>query len=335
MSVFEPWPLENESVQVIITSPPYYQKRVYNIPPTIIGGNKECDHIFNKNNFCDNCNAWIGQYGNEPSFQQFIFNTLLWCKEAYRVLKDDGLFFLNMGDTYSGSGCGAGSKKGNKISNARYIDIYKEQKSGKQTLPNKCKMLIPERIAITLCDELNFILRNKIIWHKTSVLPESCKDRFSQKYEDIFMFAKSEKHYFDLDSVLIPFAKSTIERAKGAFHSEKSEEETSYISNKSSRKWSDKLLRGELKGANPGDVWRITKSNNKLKHYAQFSEQLVEKMIKCSTKPGDIVLDCFAGSGTTLVVAQKLHRKSIGIDLGYKDIQSHKLDNIQSTFFPH
>ena len=199
----------------------------------------------------------------------------------------------------------------------------------------KSDLLIPERVAIALCDELNFVLRNKIIWHKTSVLPESCKDRFSQKYETIFMFSKNEKYYFDLDSVLHPFAESTIERAKGAFHSEKSEEEPNCsMNNKSSRKWSDKLLRGELTGSNPGDVWRITKSNNKLKHYAQFDEQLAERMIKCSTKPGDIVLDCFAGSGTTLVAAQKLHRKAIGIDLGYKDIQSQKLGNIQSTFFP-
>ena len=207
----------------------------------------------------------------------------------------------------------------------------------KKTKPKiKTDLLIPERIAIVLCDELGFVLRNKIIWHKTAVLPESCKDRFSQKYETIFMFSKNEKYYFDLDSVLHPFAESTIERAKGAFHSEKSEEEPNCsMNNKSSRKWSDKLLRGELTGSNPGDVWRITKSNNKLKHYAQFDEQLAERMIKCSTKPGDIVLDCFAGSGTTLVAAQKLHRKAIGIDLGYKDIQDHKLGNIQSTFFPH
>ena len=204
----------------------------------------------------------------------------------------------------------------------------------KSQLKRKTDLLIPERVAIALCDELNFVLRNKIIWHKTSVLPESCKDRFSQKYETIFMFSKNEKYYFDLDSVLHPFAESTIERAKGAFHSEKSEEEPNCsMNNKSSRKWSDKLLRGELTGSNPGDVWRITKSNNKLKHYAQFDEQLAERMIKCSTKPGDIVLDCFAGSGTTLVAAQKLHRKAIGIDLGYKDIQSKKLNAIQSIFF--
>ncbi len=264
----------------------------------------------------------------------YIAHTLLWCKEAYRVLRDDGLFFLNMGDTYSGRNNGAGGKKGNNLNDFKYQEIYKGQKSGKQTLPNKCKMLIPERVAIALCDELNFILRNKIIWYKTTVLPESVKDRFSEKYESIFMFSKKGKYYFDLDSVLIPFAQSTVERAKGAFHSEKAEEEPSSMSNKSGRIWNDKLLRGELKGANPGNVWRISKSNNKLKHYAQFDEQLAERMIKCSTKPGDIVLDCFAGSGTTLVAAQKLHRKAIGIDLGYKDIQSQKLGNIQSTFFP-
>ena len=76
------------------------QKRIYGIPNCVIGGNKECDHILNESNFCTKCNAWIGQYGNEPSFQQFIYNSLVWCKEAYRVLKDDGLFFLNIGSKY-------------------------------------------------------------------------------------------------------------------------------------------------------------------------------------------------------------------------------------------
>ena len=99
-SVFDKWPLENESVQTIICSPPYYQKRVYDIPNSVIGGNKECDHILNESNFCTKCNAWIGQYGNEASFQQFIYNSLLWCKEAYRVLKPNGLFFLNIGSSY-------------------------------------------------------------------------------------------------------------------------------------------------------------------------------------------------------------------------------------------
>ena len=100
-SVFDKWPLENESVQAIICSPPYYQKRVYDISNCVIGGNKECEHVLNETNFCTKCNGWLGQYGNEPSFQQFISSTLLWCKEVYRVLRDDGLFFLNMGTTYS------------------------------------------------------------------------------------------------------------------------------------------------------------------------------------------------------------------------------------------
>ena len=99
-SVFDKWPLENESVQAIICSPPYYQKRVYDISNCVIGGNKECEHTFNETNFCTKCNGWLGQYGNEPSFQQFISSTLLWCKEAYRVLRDDGLFFLNIGSKY-------------------------------------------------------------------------------------------------------------------------------------------------------------------------------------------------------------------------------------------
>ena len=144
---------------------------------------------------------------------------------------------------------------------------------------------------------------------------------------------KLQDYYFDLNSVLNPIAASTYERAKGEFNSAKAAEEISYMSSKAARKWCDKVLSGEIKGANCGDVWTITKSNSKLKHYAQFSEQLVERMIKCSTKPGDIVLDPFVGTGTTLAVTQKFHRRGIGFDLGYSKAQNQKLSTIQSTFF--
>lgn len=331
-SVFESWPLEDESINSIITSPPYFQKRVYSVPNVLIGGNKECVHTFNTDNFCTICSGWFGQYGRENDFRHFIANTLLWCKEAYRVLKSGGMFFLNVGDSYAGSNNGAGSTKDNKISDEKYKEIYKGQKPGKHCLPNKCKMLIPERIAMALCDELNFTLRNTLVWHKTAAHCESAQDRFSQKWEPIFMFSKNEKYDFYLNSVLKPVAESTKERAKGKFHSEKAEEETSFISNKASRTWSDKVLSGEVTGVNPGDLWCVTKSNSKFKHYAQWSEELVERMIKCSTKVGDTVLDPFCGSGVTIKVAKQLHRKGVGIDLGYEDIYNQRLNNIQSSF---
>jgi len=82
-------------------------------------------------------------------------------------------------------------------------------------------------------------------------------------------------------------------------------------------------------GKNPGEVWSIPTQPSSEKHYAQWPERLVERMIKCSTKPGDVVLDCFAGSCTTGIVAESLHRKFIGIELGYADISKRRMSQIQ------
>ena len=82
-------------------------------------------------------------------------------------------------------------------------------------------------------------------------------------------------------------------------------------------------------GKNPGDVWSITTQPSSVKHFAMWPEKLVERMIRCSTKKGDTVVDPFCGSSTTGRVAVKLERKFIGIDLGYKDIQKRRMSNIQ------
>src|SRR3972149_5625472 len=121
-SVFEKWPIEDNSIQAIITSPPYWGLRKYNIPDIVI-------------------DDWKGQYGLESSYKDYIKHTLLWVKEAMRVLKDDGIFFLNIGDTYqTQSGVNAG-KNPEKYANLSINAITSHIKQ--QDLPHKCKMLIP------------------------------------------------------------------------------------------------------------------------------------------------------------------------------------------------
>ena len=306
-SVFDTWPIENNSIQSIITSPPYWGLRKYDIPDIIIGD-------------------WKGQYGLEPSYKDYVEHTLLWCKEVFRVLKDDGVFFLNIGDSYqTQSGVNAG-KNPEKYANLSMNAITNHIKQ--QDLPNKCRMLIPERIAIDLIDG-GWTLRNHIIWYKPNGMPESSKDRFSKKWESIFMFVKNEKYYFDLDAIREPHKIESIKRDK--FGYKESPMQGRYQVDWEKRKGTPDQQFCNPKGKNPGDVWQINTQPSSEKHFAMWPDRLVERMILCSTKPNNVILDPFCGSATTLKVAVKNNRQAIGIDLGYSDIQERKLNNIQKN----
>lgn len=301
-SVFDSWPIESGSVQAVITSPPYYALRKYDIPDIQIGD-------------------WNGQYGLEETPALYIEHTRLWAKEAWRVLRDDGVMFLNLADSYSGSNCGSNDYRGRKQD-----EKFQGQKTGKTNYPNKCQLLIPHRVAIGLIEsDDGWTLRNTIIWSKPNSMPESVTDRFSKKYEYVFMLSKSTKYYFNLDAVREKCSSVNKLRNKNSEQSN-----NGYIGNRFS-----KGIRPEqhFLGKNPGDLWQIPTQPSTEKHYAMWPERLVERMIKCSTKAGDTILDPFAGSGTTLKVAKELQRKAIGIDLGYQDIQERKLCKIQKKMF--
>ena len=383
-SVFDKWPIDDGACQLIATSPPYYALRKYDIPDVVIGGDNLCQHDFemskdhllnlqagnpefkrtwrkeatqtiNNGGFCIHCSAWKGQYGLEPKpfgdNHSYLAHTLLWAKEAWRVLRNDGIFFLNIADSYSGSGNGTNDYRTEASKSINGIGKNLEQyKTGgiTQKLKDyklKCKLMIPERIAIGLIDA-GWTLRNSIVWYKSNAMPESVTDRFSKKYETIFMFTKQGKYYFNLDSIREPHKEVSIERLKRARGNQNkwvngAEGQTKQKLNQPRPNYKDRI--GSMQntefegscaklnplGKNPGEVWSIPTQPSSEKHYAQWPERLVERMIKCSTKPGDVVLDCFAGSCTTGIVAESLHRKFIGIELGYADISKRRMSQIQ------
>ena len=127
-SVFEPWPIESGSVKSVITSPPYYALRKYSIPDITIGD-------------------WKGQYGLEPTPQMYVEHTLLWAKEAWRVLRNDGVFFLNLADSYAGSGVAGGDYNSGGLREGQ-----PKYKQSKNNYPSKCQLLIPHRVAIALIE---------------------------------------------------------------------------------------------------------------------------------------------------------------------------------------
>lgn len=235
--------LPDESIDCQITSPPYWGLRDYGIEPSIWDGDENCAHewksrtyqigsvagnkdrttpFFTQRNnvnesqkarvpttqFCLKCGAWKGQLGLEPDFNLFIKHLCAIFDEVKRVLKKDGICWVNLGDTYLGSNQGYGTKKGQGSGIQNAADGYFA--ASNQTPPAakfksmaKCLAMIPERFAIGMIDR-GWILRNKIIWHKPNHMPTSIRDRFANSWEYLFMFVKSKKYYFDLDAVREP-----------------------------------------------------------------------------------------------------------------------------------
>lgn len=183
----------DKSINCVITSPPYWQLRDY---------------------------GWSEQWGLEPTFQLYLEHLWSLMDEIFRVLKDDGTVWINLGDTYSTqSGTNAALARGKKYDNdSTYLTNRGESELliKDKSLPSKCLMLIPHRFAIG-CIDRGWIMRNDIVWAKRNGMPESVTDRFSKKHEYFFFMAKSEKYYFDLEGIKDKLKTETLERYKYDF----------------------------------------------------------------------------------------------------------------------
>ena len=256
MDVIKTFP--DKSIDCVITSPPYWQLRDY---------------------------GWDGQWGNEPTFQMYLDNLWSLMDEIYRVLKDTGTVWVNLGDTY-------GTKSGNFTNNSKEYKHKIDYVGGidnysKPDNLHKCLLLIPHRFAIG-CIDRGWIIRNDIIWAKPNAMPESVTDRFSKKHEYFFFMVKSDKYYFDLDLIR--------DRHKG-----------------------ENAIRNEQhpNGKNPGtvsDFWAINTKPSKHEHYASYNTELIDKPIVAGCPVGGIILDPFCGTATTGCRAIDLQRKFIGIE---------------------
>lgn len=275
--------LENESVDCIITSPPYYQLRVY--------GNSE------------------NELGKEDTPQQYITNLMKVFDECKRVLKKDGTLFINISDTYNGT-CVK-----NELDSKETYNDYSQRKNS-NVIKKKSLMAIPSRLEVAMVDS-GWVLRNEIIWHKPNAMPNSVKDRFTVDFEKIFFFTKSEKYYFNQIKEIMKTNDITSPRgSKGVI-----------VQENSGRRKQDKLGKDTYTGFNdrytPNEdgmrnkraVQSINTEASTLEHFAMYPKELVETMLECGCKPGGVVLDPFAGAGTTLKIAKYLGYGYIGIEL--------------------
>jgi len=316
----------SESVDCVITSPPYFQLRDYGFPE---------------------------QWGLEPTYQEYLEHLWSLFDEIHRVLKPGGTCWVNLGDSFSGAAGGLWDKDPNPGScNA----IARIKKQATVNYPPKCLLLIPHRFAIGMI-ERNWILRNDIIWAKPNGMPESVTDRFSKKHEFIFFFVKQQKYYFDLDAIRKPLKESSIQllsqpnienqagseripgktngnmKAVGGTKISKSDCENYGSPRAGNQRDGASVSEGHFLGSNPGDVsdfWDITTKPSLAKHYATFNSELIDKPLIAGCPEGGIVLDPFCGTATTVARAIQLGRTGIGIDGSSEYVKTARKNIAQS-----
>lgn len=303
--------MPSESIDCVVTSPPYWALRDYGSEPVIYGGADGCAHEWS-GQYCTKCGAWKGQLGLEPTPQEYIDHLLILFDEVKRVLKPTGACWVNLGDTYNGN------KKGNtdtgKNRKAVNDEFYKQSVQG---IGPKSLVMVPARFAIAMCEH-GWILRNKIIWHKPNVMPQSCSDRFTVDYEEFFYFTKEPTYYFVQQKE--PIKELSLKRSAYGFHSKKFNQDASGKRGVDVNKMGSRFVNPE--GRNKRTVWSIPTSGSSEDHCAMFPPALIETPIKACTPEGGVVLDPFCGSGTVLEYCFDHDIEAVGIEINpaYKDI---------------
>ena len=303
--------LPDESVHCVVTSPPYFGLRDYGM---------------------------ADQIGLEQTPQAFVDELVAVFREVRRVLRSDGTLWLNLGDSYAtGAGgvgdCPGGGKQG---------ESWKQR--GKMTPPNrlplpglkpKALIGIPWRVAFALQAD-GWWLRQDIIWHKPNPMPESVRDRCTKAHEYLFLLAKSERYYFDADAMQEPSFAKNAHDATGGFIAgqvpgQPPQSGTRKSGNKERKPASARGVPVDTGGKSAGavagsvpwegatrnkrSVWTIATQPYSEAHFATFPPALIEPCIKAGCPEGGTVLDPFAGAGTTGLVADRLQRNALLIEL--------------------
>jgi DNA modification methylase len=272
--------LPDGSVQCCVTSPPYWGLRDYGVD---------------------------GQLGLERTPHDYVTAMVGVFREVWRVLRDDGTCWINLGDSYNAYNGGAGPSS--SLSRGAQTTERPQLDSGYglkfKGLKPKDLVGIPWRVAFALQAD-GWYLRSDIIWYKPNPMPESVTDRPTKAHEYIFLLTKSQSYYYDAEAIAEIALQPT-----GPKQWTGSQRKAVIAGNHS----------GTL-GTNQGDptrnarsVWTITTQPYPEAHFATFPEELPTRCIKAGSRQGDTVLDPFNGSGTTGAVAVRLGRNYIGCEL--------------------
>lgn len=301
--------METGSVNCCVTSPLYYGLRDYGAD---------------------------GQIGLETTLEEFVRRLVQVFHEFFRVLRDDGTLWINMGDSYAGSGKGAWANK--KAQKEAYVPdtdsaIARVPKTF-DGIKQKDLMGIPWMLAFALRDD-GWYLRDDIIWAKPNPMPESVTDCCTKAHEYIFLLSKSRYYYYDAEAIEEPCVGTNMLFPAGS-------EGSARLNSRKRQKGNNKTFRGgsvytkeqsfqnsavvhreshgniinEAQTRNKRDVWWVSSSTAYHgAHFATFSPELIKPCILAGCSEGGMVCDPFMGSGTTLVTANQLNRNCIGFDV--------------------
>lgn len=274
--------MPDESVQCCVTSPPYWGLRDYGVD---------------------------GQIGLEASPEEHIAKLVEVFREVRRVLRSDGVCWVNYGDAYN-AGTSAKRGRGNDaIGGWNGSDVDGGARVNARGLKPKDLIGLPWMLAFALRAD-GWWLRSDCIWNKPNPMPESVTDRPTRAHEYVFLLSKAARYYYDAEAV-----RETAVVGRVKWHGDRFAAALGNAKKNPGRSSPGHTVTDPASGRNARTVWTINPQPTPEAHFATFPEALAERCILAGSRREDVVLDPFSGSGTTLLVAERLGRDSIGIEL--------------------
>jgi DNA modification methylase len=319
--------LPDGCVQTCVSSPPYWGLRDYGVE---------------------------GQIGREPTPEAFVEAIVDVYREVWRVLKDDGTIWVNLGDSYL-------AQQGSGFNGQKRLDHANRNVKVQRPAGVKPKDLagIPWMVAFALRAD-GWYLRSDIIWAKPNPMPESVTDRPTKAHEYIFLLSKRERYYYDAEAIRTPFSASTLRQFDEAYEGQATKDydgtgaqNPSDVKRRIVARARDKQrghgrrhagfndrwdampkVEQQMGGSNARTVWLIATQPYPDAHFATFPEAIPERCIKAGSRVGDLVLDPFTGSGTTGQVAIQLGRSFVGIELNpqYAELARRRIGGAAPLF---
>ncbi len=365
--------LPDQSVHCVVTSPPYWGLRDYGVSPGIWGGLENCNHQWDESRYyteksaaksngcaeafsapgpgnaqrlkdarwrqeavCSACGAWRGSFGLERAYPSYVEHSIEIFREVRRVLRPDGSLWLNIGDSFH-----SGNRGGYDRERAGVSKNGGQNASDFMAAPNrlpqpglKDKDLcgIPWRVALALQAD-GWYLRMDNIWAKPNPMPESVTDRPTRSHEYLFLLTKSSRYYYDGAAIAEPLDRP--EEAERKTPAKFGGADKHVEAGKQSRLHSGNEYHGTPTGTrNKRSVWTIGTQPFADAHFAVFPPSLIEPCILAGCPKDGTVLDPFGGAGTTGLVADRLGRNAILIELNpeYADMAKRRIEGDAGMF---